>query len=746
MKYLILDLETENHTYHKRRASPFCPNNFIVAAGWKTGELDNELLLRADDSVCVRGCYLPTDDALEQIGDALRSVQVVVGHNIKFDILWLWRFPWMQEFLQKGGLIYCTQYAQYLIKAQHEKYHMNALNDIAVEYGGTKKLDGIKDHWESGGLTSEIHEDLLMTYLCGGDGVEGDIVSTERVFLGQMKKLHESGRYAAIASRMEGLLATTMMEYNGVFIDVTEAKRRLAALKTEFAAAQEELQTFIPELPEGLNFSWGSTQMVSALTFGGAIKYRDKVQKIKNGEVQYRYKIEKEPIGVYKSGPKKGDTKYRSVKVRTEPVLVYQDRIFDFPGYTDKNDLLKGKQPKGGWEQEKIKDARGNKFFRVTDESMNILASMDVPYMKALTRYAFLNKEIGTYYVRKDSNGNLTGMLTCVEKDTHIIHHKLNHVNTITTRLSSADPNLQNLPRSTNSQVKRMFSSRFGEDGMMIEIDYSQVEIYVLAWLSGDAQLISDINSGIDLHCMRVAKKNSISYDEALYLCTDESAPDHAKWKAERTKCKIFSFQLQYGAGATTIANETGMTVQEVQELMQNEKNLYPGVDRFIHSVTQSVEKSAKPFRDPYRGYRAFRRGFWKSCTGTYYTWRSYDAPSFMRRKGITDSFSPPEIKNYPIQGTAGEVLQVAIGQLARKMFFRRDLRAFLCNTVHDCVWIDAHKDCATAIAVEATKIMQQVGDALIEIFGIEKLPIRFKVSTEIGKNMHELHKLEENV
>ena len=110
---------------------------------------------------------------------------------------------------------------------------------------------------------------------------------------------------------------------------------------------------------------------------------------------------------------------------------------------------------------------------------------------------------------------------------------------------------MQNLTRADydaetgkfKSEVKAMFVSRFGEDGRMVEIDYSQLEVVVQGLLSLDKNLCADLNNKVDFHCKRVALKNSVSYEFALFACKKEEHPEHAKWKKERTKCKIFSFQ-----------------------------------------------------------------------------------------------------------------------------------------------------------------------------------------------------------
>ena len=371
---------------------------------------------------------------------------------------------------------------------------------------------------------------------------------------------------------------------------------------------------------------------------------------------------------------------------------------------------------------------------------MNIITKLDIPFLKDMGKYQSLNKMISTYYVVQDGDKPAKGMLTCVGSDS-IVHHMLNHNTTVTTRLASSNPNAQNIPRADKSDVKAMFTSRF-KDGVMGEIDFSQLEVIVQGWLSGDKNMCRDIRDKIDFHCKRVALKNDISYEQALWECKDEKlSSDFEMWKKERTKCKIFSFQRAYGAGAATIADETGMTVEAIKAMIVAEDKEYPGIKKFNDRVAQIVMDSAVFFRDGERGYRPFRKGQWQAPTGTIYEWRSWDSPKFLRDKGIMDSFSPPEMMNYPVQGTGGEIVQMVGGMLWRWFVSTDnfDGKAFLVNTVHDCNWFDMHPDVVDIVMPGAIKIMSAV-PALLKIkYGLQ-CNVPFPVDAETGINMLDLH------
>lgn len=750
MRYLIFDLETENHTVYKRFSSPFVPQNYVVARGWKL----------QGDTQCSWEYFTEPHKKYLHIPD---DVTLLVGHNIKFDLMYEWANPELQAFFKRGGRIWDTQYAEYLIEAMAPNSHMVAMDDIVERYGGRLKINAVKELWEMGMLTSQIDKDLLIDYLVGTEEEQrnsGDIGNTELIFLGQVAKATERGMVNMIFARMDGLCATTEMEFNGLKIDVQEAGRRTKILEEELVGVEDELKQYIPELPEELEFNWASPVHVSCLIFGGTLKYQKQAPYMdENGEfVRKKAKADwpvfnGEPVDpetpgmfpegglmvfndkyqdTYTSGKKKGSPKFKSVEVQGELRVKYQDFFIDLPGYATPNPKWKSKLTNGA----------GHFVYSTAADIIEELGSRDIPFLKALAKRQNIVKDLGTYYVRYDpKTKDYVGMLTCVMPESHLIHHSLNHVSTVTSRLSSSNPNLQNIPRGDTSEVKKMFCSRFGSDGVMLEADYSQLEVVIQGMLSGDENLCQDLRDRIDFHCKRVSAKYGCTYAEALFRCKDESFPDHKTWKKYRTGCKEFSFQRAYGAGAAKISETTGIPLQDVKDLIDAEERMYPGVTVFNAEVEQAVKNNAVPFRDPTRGFRTFRRGWWQSPTGTRYSFRSNDAPAFLKEKGIQESFSPTELKNYPIQGTGGEVVQIILGRLWRHFVAHDNYGglALLCNTVHDCVWIDVHNSVLDSIAPEVKRIMESVPEALNTLYGMD-VTVPFPVELEIGPNLYDKH------
>lgn len=751
-RYQVLDLETQTKTYLKRKASPWHPDNYIVAVGWKY-QGDGSCSYTYYDKPGRHWAHIPDD------------VTMLIGFNLKFDLLWQWDNPELKAFFKRGGWIWDCQYVEYLLHGAHQKVHMVSLTDIAPKYGGTAKIDAVKILWEQGVNTSEIPKDLLIDYLVGtAEEVRngGDIANTEKVFLGQVAHARELGMVTAIRSRMDGLCATIEMEWNGLQIDTDEAKKQLKELRMELIEADEKLNGFIPPLPDGLEFNWGSRTHKSCLIFGGTVKYQRQTTYTDPGTGTLARKVATEdwplfggvpidpakcavdedtglylnfdgPQDTFTGGKRKGEAKFKKVKVPGELKVKFQDFFFRFPGY------VRGRPE---WAT-KSTDGAGVPLFSTSGETIEALAGTNVPFCETLVRFEALTKELGTYFLMVDAKGNASGMLTCVDPVTRRIHHKLNHTSTVTTRLSSSDPNLQNIPRGDKSNIKRMFISRF-LNGSMLEADYSQLEVVVQGVLSGDAQLCEDLRNKIDFHCKRIAiqPKFKKTYEEVVELCKNEDGPEYKKWKKIRTATKVFSFQRSYGAGAALIAASTGMSIEEVEDLIAAEEETYPGIKRFNDRVAKMVADTAEPFRDldiVSGEWKVYRRGTWQAPTGCLYSFRSWNAPDYMRARGVTDTFSPTEMKNYPVQGTGGEIVQGICGRLWRHFVANDNYggRALLCNTVHDCVWVDAAPEVRDQAAKDLKRIMESVGD-WFQQFGIT-ITVPFPVEVETGPNMLDL-------
>ena len=229
------------------------------------------------------------------------------------------------------------------------------------------------------------------------------------------------------------------------------------------------------------------------------------------------------------------------------------------------------------------------------------------------------------------------------------------------------------------SVIKQCFKSRYGM-GQLLEVDFSQLEIVGVAILSGDKALKSDIISGRDMHTVRAAELFGKSEKDVT--------------KAERKIAKALSFQLQYGAGAASMAAKNKLPKILAEEFIELYYARYPALKQWQEDNIEAVNRSRRAGGTRTERGEPAGVGTLESPTGRIYSFTEYDAPEFMRedkkwRKGTLTSFSPTQIKNYPSQGFAtGDVMALYRANLLQ--CFREGLyRSLPVMTIHDSVMFD---------------------------------------------------------
>ena len=794
-RIVVFDTEVENHPYYGALASPVHPDNFVVASAWAT--LDGE----------VQSVYRPNkQDAKDwaKFLDLATPGGILVAHNAPFDVQWLLvhqrdRF---MRFLESGGRVFCTAYAEYLLSNQQDTYP--SLDSTAPKYGGSHKVDGVKIIWEQGKLTSEIDPALLLEYLAGPNG---DVENTRKVFIGQMQELQERGMLDMALERMEGMLFVCLSMQSGLCIDPEVAEKQRREIEQELQALTEKFKA-LRNLPSEIEFKDTSDYCMSAWLYGGPIKYRvqdvwleedgtpkyekreaylladggavflEEVQGMSIEEIEAKHG----PLVRYRAGKNKGLPKVEKVASST-PKLRWYERQLVLPGCVPLSKLPKEVR------EEFVQRFSGKRL--LADGSPVLSTGADAlqfllarpefsdetkELLQDLLRYAKLDKDLGTYYHKEelDEDGNVvkrSGMLQyCTEHN--IVYHQLNCTSTVTGRLSSKQPNLQNIPRGDTSDVKRMFVSRFnnavwlryamqhgiipqdlaqqcldalerGEpQGRLLEADYSNLEVVTLAALSKDEALCKALVQGIDMHCLRLSKKLGEPYEEVLKKCKDETHPEHKRYKKMRTDIKPMSFAYQYGASAQGIAFSTGCSVEEAQAFIDAEKDLFPGVEEWYErEIFAKVEASKKLYRemDEDGRWRVYARGVWQSPGGTCYEFREYPKTEWVDGQKISVmQFKPTQLRNYPIQGESGFFVQAVSGAIVRWLVQKRFFggRVFCINQVHDAVYFDVHTSVLKEVASAVQYIMESLPQMMRRL-GYD-LAVPFPAAVEVGLNLLE--------
>ena len=388
--YYVIDLETSvknkgETAVGSMQASPFHPDNKIVLSGVHG---------KAGTSITVEKVPLmPT---------IIATKVVMVGHNIKFDLLYLMReFPeGVQKALLDNVMLWDTMVVEYLISGMQFKFA--SLDDLAVKYGGTLKDDRIKKYWEDDVDTEDIPIAELQQYL------KNDLRNTEIVFLCQ--KVIAAGMpkmLDLIELEMQSLADTVIAEYNGMYVDMDILAEDAIKLSEKLHEFEEYFKTVNPDI------NWSSPAQLSAFLFGGTIKIGEKEEPVLFGST---------PV-YYKTGKKAGKPKVHKI-----------NWIETYPG------VIKGDHLVASLETDKSTDEKNLKSLIELITSLgltwapNYLAQIGL--LSKILDYRALYKDFHTYY---------TGIAKAVWPRDSCVHATFNHTATDTGRLSCSSPNLQNI-------------------------------------------------------------------------------------------------------------------------------------------------------------------------------------------------------------------------------------------------------------------------------------------------------------
>lgn len=782
-----IDLETENHEYYGSKASPYCPDNYVVESAWRidTTQADGTTTVGPTQSVRFnsRAEFISANSSPNGCGwfNIPEDCWLIVAHNAAYEISWFLTYQRQQfeAFLKRGGRVFCTMHGEYIASDFQSMYP--SLDETAPKYGGTHKVDGVKILWEQGVLTSQIDPMLLHDYL-----VNGDIPNTALCFYGQCATFAQRNQMQYVWERMDALLAWAYCEWFGLFVNMPIARKNQEEQEQRIREIKQELQQYIPkDLPETLDFNFGSDFHMSALVYGGPIKYRKKVpydppQYVKydayladvNGTLQYIDVSDWQPEWtyprtLYKSGKNKGLPKVFRLDTEEEK-LKWEDDLYFCPGLVNIQELpevIREKYAERGEFQQARTLQDGTPVYSTSTDAMEALARQGFEFCKLVNELGALEKDTGTYYLRTEYNEDgsvkkLSGMLQYVipqsPDGSGIIHHRLNTCSTVTGRLSGSNPNLQNLPRDGTSRVKQMFTSRYGAGGRITEVDYSALEVVMSCVHTGDRKLLSLLQNRVDMHCYRLAFKEGKTYEEMYDLCHNADGPDYKYWKQQRTDIKPPSFAAQYGATAKGIAFATGCTVEYAQSFLDNEAKLFPDTIGFRAVIKEEVERTGAAGR-MYReqaddgSYRIYRIGTWTSPAGARYSFRQKEQWKEVvpgQRKQKVMDYKETEMANYWCQGEAFFLMAVAAGMVLRALLARDwfDNQVCLITNVHDALYLDsANPEVGREASLLVKQCMEDAPKRIHQLWPnygiIGEVP--FPAEAEMGTSMYSKEKVE---
>jgi len=282
---------------------------------------------------------------------------------------------------------------------------------------------------------------------------------------------------------------------------------------------------------------------------------------------------------------------------------------------------------------------------------------------RLILEWRALSKLKGTY---------IDALPQIVDAETGRVHTCFNQAVAATGRLSSSDPNLQNIPIRTElgREIRRAFIADPGN--VLISIDYSQIELRVLAHLSGDEALVDAFRQNIDIHdrtAERVFGANSGLNKHEL-----------------RSRAKMINYALLYGKVAATLANDIGVSRQEAQAVIDAYFAGFPSVKAFMDSIIDTARAT----------------GVVKTMFG-----RRRLIPNINNKNFQVRATAEREALNMPIQGTAADILKQAMIDVHAALPRIAGGRARMILTVHDELLFEAPKESADATAAEVARLME---------------------------------------
>lgn len=283
------------------------------------------------------------------------------------------------------------------------------------------------------------------------------------------------------------------------------------------------------------------------------------------------------------------------------------------------------------------------------------------------------------------------GLLKVIGADGRI-HSRFNQTETRTGRISSTEPNLQNIPVRTElgRELRRFFTARPG--WVLVDADYSQIELRVLAHMAQDTNMIEAFRENRDIHRATAAK--------VFHL------PEDMVNSVLRSRAKAVNFGIVYGIGAYSLSQDIGVTRKEADAYINGYLELYSGVRDYMERVVQQAKET----------------GYVQTLFGRRRYLPELSSSSFPMR-----AFGERVARNMPIQGTAADIIKIAMVRVQQRLE-KEQRRARLILQVHDELIVEAPQEEADAIA----ELLTQEMEAAVN------LSVPMKADAHVGQTWYE--------
>lgn len=260
------------------------------------------------------------------------------------------------------------------------------------------------------------------------------------------------------------------------------------------------------------------------------------------------------------------------------------------------------------------------------------------------------------------------------------VHTTYNQTITATGRLSSSDPNLQNIP--TRSELGRTVKTAFsaGEGSIFLAVDYSQIELRLLAHLSGDEHLVRAFNEGEDFHAETAARVFGVPVSEVT--------PDL------RSRAKAVNFGIVYGQQAYGLSQSLHISMAEARDMIDRYYEAYPGVRTFLDNVVA----------------RAKQTGYAETMYG-----RRRHIPELKAKNPQLRGFGERTAMNHPMQGTAADIIKIAMARVSRRLE-EEGFAAHMILQVHDELDFECPIDEVERLTAMVRDVMEHVVDLRVPL------------------------------
>lgn len=284
------------------------------------------------------------------------------------------------------------------------------------------------------------------------------------------------------------------------------------------------------------------------------------------------------------------------------------------------------------------------------------------------------------------------GLRAVVNPNTHRIHSVFTQTVTVTGRLSSTEPNLQNIPIRTElgREIRKMFVAKEGY--VLVDADYSQIELRVLAHIANDETMINAFRNNEDIHAVTASQVLGIPLEDVT--------------KEQRSSAKAVNFGIVYGIGEFSLAQDLHISVKEAKAYIESYLEKYHGVRNYMESIKEQAKKD----------------GYVKTMLNRIRYIPELKSPNYNIRQ-----FGERVALNTPIQGTAADIIKLAMVRVDNRLI-NEGLKSKLILQVHDELIVEAHKD-------EVDKVKQILSE---EMQSAMELNVPLKVDMSTGHSWYD--------